>query len=403
MLKRCHLFSIVFVSFFWSLPLKANEAPAPESLSMVKDIVQTLASDSFKGRPPKSKESKQAQDYLESLLKEHGFFPAGTKKNSYRFRYKGGTSLVAVWHANPEKPQNPTVLLSAHYDHLAENCAPHQLANSSICNGASDNAAGVAAVILAATQLKQSSVGSFAILLSDGEESQLSGSRAFVAKPSLNLAELNLVLNLDIVGLNLFEGMEHHHMMFGLETTAPSLQKLIHQATGNQNQNQLVVHSFSYGLSHGRSDHTSFLTAKKPIASILLTDGSGGSYHSAADEWQRVNFEKVVAVANLSTQIALSASPSSKAGSAVSVSTQPLTSDIASMVFLLEAILAHQAQNGLYGPQLSKLRKHRALLKRYQKQNLEVLNAKAINQLQKAAADLLQISRENFFQRLSKQ
>ena len=283
---------------------------------------------------------------------------------------------------------------------MAQGCSPHVSANSSVCNGATDNAAGVAAALLAATQLRDTQSLPFALLLSDGEESNLNGSRAFVSKPSIDLSQLALVINLDIVGLNLFKGLENHHLIFGIANAPAPLQQALHQRLNGFSE--LKLHHFSYGLSHGRSDHTSFMTAAKPYPSLLLSDGSGGQYHSTADEWSRVNLAKVVAVAKLTATIAIAAANASanhgNSYSADMVNRSPSFPDTQALLELLNDVLEQPKANGLYGVQLARLRKQMASLKRIEKAGEAAFGQPQAEQIGSIALEFLQLSRESFFQ-----
>ena len=81
---------------------------------------------------------------------------------------------------------NETVVIGAHYDHLGNVCGDVSPADN-ICNGATDNATGVAAAlavgrsIAAGPQPRRSVV----IALWDAEEDSLAGSAAYLASPAV--------------------------------------------------------------------------------------------------------------------------------------------------------------------------------------------------------------------------
>ena len=93
------------------------------------------------------------------------------------------------------------ILLLAHWDHLGE-CAPASLADR-ICNGAVDNASGIAAMLELARRLKAS--GPFErdiyVLATTAEEVGLLGARAFVANPPVPLSSVVAAFNFDSVAI----------------------------------------------------------------------------------------------------------------------------------------------------------------------------------------------------------
>ncbi len=93
------------------------------------------------------------------------------------------------------------VMLGAHYDHLGYGPA---VDGDSLYNGAEDNASGTAALLAAAEAFERSRVTTGRSILFMGfaaEESGLLGSTAYAARPSMPLANLAAVLNMDVMNL----------------------------------------------------------------------------------------------------------------------------------------------------------------------------------------------------------
>ena len=92
------------------------------------------------------------------------------------------------------------VILMGHWDHLGE-CAPG--APDPVCNGAIDNASGLAAMIELAQRLKASGPHDRDIyfLATSAEEAGLLGARAFAARPPMPLEEIVGVFNFDMAAL----------------------------------------------------------------------------------------------------------------------------------------------------------------------------------------------------------
>jgi hypothetical protein len=138
------------------------------------------------------------------------------------------------------------------------------------------------------------------VALWDGEEQFMLGSQHFFANPTFPLASLALYINLDIVGLDLFRGLERLHFAIGAETGGRALQDDVAAA-----RVELDVVPLSYGMAHGRSDMTSLLLQDSAVPFVFLTDGDGGVYHTSADEPERLNFAKATEVARLVEGIVL--------------------------------------------------------------------------------------------------
>jgi aminopeptidase YwaD len=99
-----------------------------------------------------------------------------------------------------------TVLIGAHYDHLGHgedsNTLYHGKDPSVIFSGAGDNASGVAALIELARSLSLSRLktNNYLFVAFSGEEQGQRGSGYFAAHPPVNPANLNYMLNMDMIG-----------------------------------------------------------------------------------------------------------------------------------------------------------------------------------------------------------
>jgi len=99
------------------------------------------------------------------------------------------------------KPDTEAVMLVAHWDHLGL-CRP-QGAPDRICNGAVDNASGIALILELARRLEEA--GPFErdiyVLATTAEESGLLGAQAFAANPPVPLGTIVAAFNFDTVAL----------------------------------------------------------------------------------------------------------------------------------------------------------------------------------------------------------
>ena len=106
-------------------------------------------------------------------------------------------NVIGVVHGR--HPDGRAVLLMAHWDHLGI-CAP--AAVDKICNGAIDNASGVAVLVAVAARVAQMRLDRDVWLVATGaEEWGLLGARAFADKPPLLLASIVAGFNLDTIAI----------------------------------------------------------------------------------------------------------------------------------------------------------------------------------------------------------
>jgi aminopeptidase YwaD len=98
-------------------------------------------------------------------------------------------------------PNSGAVLILAHWDHLGE-CGPPEAADR-ICNGAIDNASGIAVMLELARRLKAGAPldRDIYVLATTAEEVGLLGARAFADAPPVSLDQIVAAFNLDTVAV----------------------------------------------------------------------------------------------------------------------------------------------------------------------------------------------------------
>jgi Zn-dependent M28 family amino/carboxypeptidase len=183
------------------------------------------------------------------------------------------------------------VVLGAHYDGLGDGgdgCRVLDPADT-ICNGAADNATGVAAVLAAAHALAQSPPRrSLLIAFWDREEDGLIGSADFLAAPVVPVDQIVAYLNFDIQGANLSPALRDTTVMVGAETGGAALIDAAQRAT---EASSLTTVALSLIFGQGRSDHANFVNAGVP--SVFFTDANNGCYHTTRDDIAAVDFGKL--------------------------------------------------------------------------------------------------------------
>ena len=125
--------------------------------------------------------------------------PAQAEFLAHMARLGSFTSHNVIGVARGRRPDGRAVLLMAHWDHLGL-CAPK--ATDKICNGAVDNASGVAAIIAVAEKIARMGLDRDVWFIATGaEEWGLLGAKAFADRPPLPLASIIAGFNLDTIAI----------------------------------------------------------------------------------------------------------------------------------------------------------------------------------------------------------
>src|SRR6185369_8632251 len=151
-----------------------------------------------------------------------------------------------------------TVILGAHYDHLGYGEDGNSMLRTGehlIHNGADDNASGTAAVIELARLIKNSGKkelknNNYLFITFSGEELGLFGSKYFVENPTIDLGNVNYMINMDMVG-RLNDSTQV--LTVGGFGTSPEWAEAIKL---KEKKSPFVIKIDSSGT--GPSDHTSF-------------------------------------------------------------------------------------------------------------------------------------------------
>ncbi|MCE9623435.1 MAG: M20/M25/M40 family metallo-hydrolase [Actinomycetia bacterium] len=272
-----------------------TEAPstteaAPSELD-ARAIVEVLAGDELGGRDNLTDFSTAAQDFLIGEVSQFAqpVF-TGEGNEAYLQHFDEGTNILAMVPGGDLASEY--IVVGAHYDHLGgvgSTCYTTDDTDE-ICNGAADNAAGVAAAISAVRAIAAEGTPRRTIVLAlwDAEEDGLLGSEAYLADPAFPVEFTVAYVNFDIQGANLSPALANTTIVVGAETGG---QELIDMANAAVTESTLdsVLLSVLYG--QGRSDHANFVAAGVP--SVFFTDANNGCYHSAQDDVLALNFPKL--------------------------------------------------------------------------------------------------------------
>jgi len=260
-----------------------------QRVSRLQEDIFKLAGDEMEGREPGTNGEIKARNYLISRMREIGLNPRGTDGFIQAFTYfeKANQNEVSVQAHNVigfiDNGANKTVVITAHYDHLGYGGSGSKYKGPrQIHNGADDNASGTAALLELAHLIKNNKIkedNNFLFIAFSAEEKGLLGSKYYVMNPSLNLNEINYVLNMDMLG----------RMEPGMALTIEGLgSSLIWESS----LKEIECDAFPLTLKkreNGPSDHAPFYEAGIP--SLHFWTGKHDDYHKPTDDAEKINFE----------------------------------------------------------------------------------------------------------------
>ncbi len=272
-----------------SAPASCPTPPSDDFFGFDANDLMTLADDSFQGRNNNTAGSVLAQDFLIAELQEIavGLNMSQTGDDAFKQPFTLGTNIVAVIPGG-ELP-NEYVIVGAHYDHLGS-CTNKEVGDT-VCNGATDNAAGVAAVLAigrAIDHLPAPPRRSVILALWDREEDGLLGSQFYVNNPLVPLANTVGYVNFDIQGANLLPAIKNFSFAISAETGGAALRAMVDAAVAG---GTLDTRKLSFIFGQGRSDYLNFVNANVP--SVFFSDATGPCYHTNQDEIAVVDFDKL--------------------------------------------------------------------------------------------------------------
>ncbi len=269
-----------------------NEKPKPVSL---QEDVAFLASDALSGRETGSAGELLAAEYLKGRMADLGLAPkgnAGTFYQTFTFKpkkdphseiqYAAGDSTITgtnVIGYLDNKAAN-TIVIGAHYDHLGmggEGSLYRE--GTAIHNGADDNASGVGLLLRLADTLQGIDRGNnYLFIAFSGEEMGLLGSNYFVKNPTIDLAKVDYMLNMDMVG----RLREDQTLAVSGTGTSPIWGQVLNATNPGF---KLVLDESGVGPS----DHTSFYLQDIPVLHFFT--GQHEDYHKPSDDSEKLNYE----------------------------------------------------------------------------------------------------------------
>ena len=298
----------------------AGEAVAQNSLNkgyscisedVARDIVATLADDSFEGREAGLRGGELAAEYIVSQLKKWGVKPLSSSGYYQEFESVRNQSnwitesdmpldkLIAegcekrvmknILACIPGKGEG-YVVVGAHYDHLGVDTT---LVGDQCYNGADDNASGVSAVMQLAKaikKLKTQPERTIIFAFWDGEEKGFLGSRFFVKRTAF-LSEISAYMNFDMVGRAAVGN--RCNLSYIYSAGNPAFGEWLQADLENYKLELMPDFKASKNLLDG-SDNVPF--ARKGVPIVWYHTEGHPDYHRPSDTADKVNYSKLLEI-----------------------------------------------------------------------------------------------------------
>lgn len=266
----------------------------------IQSHISYLSSDDLRGRETGTAGEAKAASYIAGYFEQFGLSPAGDE-NTYFQEFTVNMSVLN----NPHNPDTTAfsdeeriarnvvallegtgeteshIIIGAHYDHLGTGKfgSLYNRNDSTIHNGADDNASGTAGLLELAHYFSEHPTERNLLFIAfSGEEMGLLGSQYFVENPTIPLAESIAMINMDMIGR--LDG--NKLLIFGTgssEGWSPLIRK--------SNTDSLDIDTIPDGT--GASDHTSFYNKQIPVLHYF-TD-THADYHRPSDDAEYINEE----------------------------------------------------------------------------------------------------------------
>ncbi|MFK7925903.1 MAG: M20/M25/M40 family metallo-hydrolase [Bacteroidia bacterium] len=284
--------------FIFSILCFGSLAAQNAQLSQIQMDVAYLSADLLEGRETGTPGEMLAATYLAQRFEALGLSPKGTDGYFQSFAASASNNP----HAKPgsgeartgrnvvafrDNGKVETIVIGAHFDHLGYgDFGSLHAGEPAIHNGADDNASGVAMILQLAelTAKIETPAYNFLFIGFSGEELGLFGSKHFVKEPTIELASINCMINLDMVGrLN-----EEKVLVINGVGTSPAWNAMLEK---------IEVHDIKITTTEsgiGASDHTSFYL--KDLPAVHFFTGQHKQYHKPEDDSHLVNYQGMIEV-----------------------------------------------------------------------------------------------------------
>ena len=280
---------------------RLNQHKLPNQINEEKLLsnFKRLSSNNFQGRKTGTKGNLKAQQFIKDQLNKLKVTPFQGKflhpfTFTSHFTHMRASNVIGLIEGVNEK--SGYIILTAHFDHLGQKA-------DKIFNGADDNASGTASLLAIAENVMISPLSHHVIFLfTDAEESNLKGSKAFMAQNEKLIDKIKLNINVDMIA-GAKASQKLHFFEKGLTEKLTKPQKrAFNQYHHYQNFN--VKKGFKNLSDRNRrthwlsaSDHYVFYRNKIPF--IYYGVGTHQNYHSVNDEYENTNLSLLINSTNV--------------------------------------------------------------------------------------------------------
>ncbi len=271
-----------------------------ERAETMRSRVEYLASPELEGRAPGTPGGLLARAHVEAAFTELGLTPAGGDGYRQPIPEINGANLLGVIPGTGPLADR-YIVLNAHYDHLGINFG-------SIYPGADDNASGVAVLLDVAQRLvEQGDLNRSVLIMSvDAEEpphfyEPAMGSIYFVDHPTIPLDQIDMMVNLDLVGHplgppTLPTEVRNTILVMGAEKS-PGVGDIIDRMASGIDG--IIPRRLDADIIPPMSDHYAFQRAGIPF--LFFNIGRDRHYHTPDDTAEKLDYPKMVALADYLT------------------------------------------------------------------------------------------------------
>lgn len=275
-----------------------------------RQIVETLAADSFMGRLTGTPECEKAGWYIADQFSKAGCRPGGNGGSFFIpfpvIRGDQSNNVVAVL-PGKSKP-NEWVIFSAHYDHIGtkssfflhlgeEKGNPEK--NDTIYNGANDNASGVSALILLSRYFASlnNNERTIVFIAFSGEEMGLFGSRN-LSRGMSNHDSVVAMINMDMLGVPISQKNKNPVLTGSSFSDLQAIlnKKLFEQSPEKFGNNYFRKDPFRTEHLFRRSDNYYFALQGIPAHTVIATHPRNRFYHSLNDEPGTLDYDLLATV-----------------------------------------------------------------------------------------------------------
>jgi hypothetical protein len=258
-----------------------------------------LASDELEGRSSGTQGDQLAKDYIVNHFTTAGLPTKRVVEVQEHYVYKDRKNkknkvltynIIATLPGTDDKLKDEYVVIGGHYDSVSNKL-------DKIHNGADDNASGTSMVLELFEKFAASNTNKRTLIFMafGGEELGLLGSKYFVNNPTIDLQQVQLMVNLDMVG----RLDNEKNLQLGGTLTAVDFDKKLEPFLNqmeNRWQNNLNITELGKGIFK-RSDHYSFYLKDIPV--LFFFTGLHEDYHGPTDDSNKINYQGMKVVSDL--------------------------------------------------------------------------------------------------------